>query len=164
MWITVILFVAGIALIVSEFVVPGAILGVLGGLLLIASTAYGWYTFPQYGVFIALAELAGLGASILVGMYLMANTRVSAFMTQRGEMSAEAGYLAPMEDPALIGQEGEAFTYLRPAGWIMVAGRRVDAVSEGHFIEKGTRVRVIDVEGHRVVVEPLESVSVAHET
>jgi membrane-bound serine protease (ClpP class) len=35
----------------------------------------------------------------------------------------------------------------------VVNGKRVDAVSDGSFIDKGARVRVIEVQGARVVVE-----------
>jgi membrane-bound ClpP family serine protease len=36
-----------------------------------------------------------------------------------------------------------------------VAGERVDVVTEGGLVKRGTRVRVIDVEGNRVVVRPV---------
>jgi membrane-bound serine protease (ClpP class) len=42
---------------------------------------------------------------------------------------------------------------LRPAGSIMVGNKRIDAVSNGIFIDAGKTVRVVEVEGHRVVCE-----------
>ena len=49
-----------------------------------------------------------------------------------------------------------AVTPLRPAGIIEIADRRIDAVSDGAFIDSGSRVRVLTVEGSRVVVERVE--------
>ena len=43
-----------------------------------------------------------------------------------------------------------------PGGAITIAGRTVDAVSEGMPIEAGQAVRVIEVRANRVVVRPLE--------
>jgi membrane-bound serine protease (ClpP class) len=62
-----------------------------------------------------------------------------------------AGFAAQAE---LAGKEGVAKTILRPSGIAEIAGRRVDVVTEGRFIEFGERVRVIKVEGNRVIVEP----------
>ncbi|MCC6486790.1 MAG: NfeD family protein, partial [Candidatus Hydrogenedentes bacterium] len=44
-------------------------------------------------------------------------------------------------------------TALRPAGTIVVNGKRVSAVSTGDFISEGTAVRVVEAHGNRVVVE-----------
>ena len=48
--------------------------------------------------------------------------------------------------------EGAALSALRPAGAAQIAGRRVDVVSEGTFIPAGAAVKVVSVEGARVVV------------
>ena len=42
---------------------------------------------------------------------------------------------------------------LRPAGIAEIDGRRIDVVSDGEMIEPSVTVRVIQVEGNRVVVE-----------
>jgi membrane-bound serine protease (ClpP class) len=52
----------------------------------------------------------------------------------------------------LMGVEGEVLAPLRPAGVASLGGRRVDVVSRGEMIESGARVRVIELEGNRVVV------------
>ena len=52
----------------------------------------------------------------------------------------------------LLGVEGEAMTELRPSGTMLINDERLDVVSEGSFILKGTRVKVVKVEGARIVV------------
>jgi len=53
-----------------------------------------------------------------------------------------------------IGTEGVTRSYLRPAGVADINGERVDVVTEGEMVNRGTRVKVIGVEGNRVVVRP----------
>ena len=50
---------------------------------------------------------------------------------------------------------------LRPAGTAQLGDERVDGVSDVGFVAKGSRVRVIQSEGYRHVVEPVDDESVA---
>ena len=43
---------------------------------------------------------------------------------------------------------------LRPSGTALIDGERLDVVSEGDFVEPGQKVRVVKVEGLRIVVRP----------
>jgi membrane-bound ClpP family serine protease len=52
----------------------------------------------------------------------------------------------------LVGKSGVALTVLRPAGTVDIDGRRIDVVTEGQYIEADAPVRVVAVEGTRVVV------------
>ena len=45
-----------------------------------------------------------------------------------------------------------SFSCLRPSGIADVDGERVDVVSDGEFIERGTQIIVTRVEGNRIVV------------
>ena len=54
------------------------------------------------------------------------------------------------------GKEGIADTDLHPSGWIRITDKRVFAVSEGEFIEKGSEIIVLSVDGNRIVVRELK--------
>lgn len=54
------------------------------------------------------------------------------------------------------GQTGTALTLLRPSGKIRVGPDKVDAITQGDFIESGTPIRVTAVEQNRVIVERLK--------
>lgn len=71
------------------------------------------------------------------------------------EMSVSKGFVSVdvVQQQSLLGREGVTFTLLRPAGIVVLDGRRVDVISNGDFIPKGSRVRVIACEGTAVVVE-----------
>ena len=58
----------------------------------------------------------------------------------------------------LVGRQGVAKTIMLPAGAVTIENRTIDAVSEGMVIEAGQPIRVIDVRGNRVVVQPIEDV------
>jgi membrane-bound serine protease (ClpP class) len=51
-----------------------------------------------------------------------------------------------------VGEEGAAITHLRPAGTARFGDRRIDVVSDGAFVPPGATIRVVRVEGIRVVV------------
>lgn len=53
---------------------------------------------------------------------------------------------------ALLNQEGEAITDLRPGGTIRIGKERYDALAEGPTIEAGERVRIVGFETGQVKV------------
>lgn len=159
MMVPIILFVAGIILILSEFFLPGGIMGILGVLLIVASTVTGVIAYPEYALLIVVGEILGLVSGILFGLFLITKTRLQDALVLGDTLSADDGYTGPAQDPALVGKIGVAHTALRPAGTVMLDDARIDAVSDGTFIDMGSKVRVIQVEGYRVVVENVESES-----
>jgi hypothetical protein len=91
------------------------------------------------------------------GIFLMSRyvprSRLARSMFLRTEQS---GYHSTSEDlTPLLGKEGVALTLLRPSGKALIDGRRIDVVTEGALVEKGSPVRVMDVEGARVVVRKI---------
>lgn len=156
MWAVIFLFLAGVTLIFAEFFVPGGMLGVLGGGIVIASTALGWYRYPEYGVYILVAELAGVFVTVSVGLYLLLKTPLGRRFVLSSNQLVEEGYSAyghDEEQAQLIGRTATVNTPLRPAGSILLDGRRIDAVSNGTYIDRGKQVRIVEVEGYRVVCE-----------
>ena len=53
----------------------------------------------------------------------------------------------------LVGKRGTALTTLRPAGTILVDGKRLDVSSQGDYIEKSAPVIIVRVEGSKIFVE-----------
>ena len=96
------------------------------------------WLFADVGELIVVAVLACLA----VGAVLYLSLR----KTQAGITAADEGL------KELLGKEGVAQTPLRPSGTAVFGERRVDVVSECDLIERGTRIRVVKVEGSRVVV------------
>ncbi len=56
----------------------------------------------------------------------------------------------------LVRSIGVAITPLRPSGAVKIGDQRVDVVTAGDFIGTGVEVKVVKVEGTRVIVEKVE--------
>ena len=52
----------------------------------------------------------------------------------------------------LVGKTGVTLSVLRPAGIVKIGDQRYDVVSDGDFIANNTMVKVVHVEGNRIVV------------
>ncbi|HUU83217.1 MAG TPA: NfeD family protein, partial [Phycisphaerae bacterium] len=73
-----------------------------------------------------------------------------------GDAPASTGPPAE-QDGELVGREGVARTDLRPSGSAQIGNRRYNVVSDGELIAPGTKVRVIEVRGNRIVVEAVDN-------
>ena len=62
------------------------------------------------------------------------------------------GYTSVTDKSRFLGAIGVCVTDLRPAGTITVESEPVDVVTEGSFVKKGDIVKVINVDGSRVLV------------
>jgi membrane-bound ClpP family serine protease len=149
---TIILFAVGILLIFLEFFLPGAISGTLGLAALIASLFLAGENSLNMGIsiFISLCfSILLLFIMIKVlGKKVVLFDRMILFETAR----KEDGYVSNVNRTDLLGKEGTALTVLRPSGTVIINNERIDAVSEGGFIDQNAKVRVIKVEGARIVV------------
>jgi membrane-bound serine protease (ClpP class) len=148
MWTVLTLVLVGAALLLLETILPGLIAGFLGMCCLIGGIAVGYSTF---GVRVGNLILLGVGFGLLFGTlvwikYFPESRLAKVFISRRivGDLKVER--------PELLDQTGIALTNLRPSGAALINGKRVDVVTEGPMIERGAPVRVVAVEGMRVVV------------
>ena len=65
------------------------------------------------------------------------------------------GYTSVIDKSRFLGAIGVCATDLRPAGTITVEGEPVDVVTEGSFVKQGNIVKVINVDGSRVLVRQI---------
>ncbi|WP_119278860.1 NfeD family protein [Calidithermus roseus] len=143
------LFVGGLLLLLVElFVTPG--FGVLGGLGIAGIVASVYLTFGSQSVAV------GSYAIVIVafGLFLMFRFFPRSRLGRSLVLESAIGEQAPPRDELqdMVGAIGTALTDLRPAGTALFGERRVDVVTQGEFIERGTPIRVTKVEGVRVVV------------
>lgn len=52
------------------------------------------------------------------------------------------------------GDTGMAHSFLRPSGKIMINNKKIDAITQGEFIDQGTRVIIDKIDQNRVIVKP----------
>ena len=147
------LFVLGLALVFFEAFLPGGVLGVLGGIMVIASCVLAVMHFPEYALLIVAGELAAGVIVLAVALSMLRHSFMGRLLTLSKRQTVEEGYVNSPSDQTLIGIEGEVYTPLRPVGTVILRGERVQAVTYGTYVPKGAVIRVIEVHGNRVVVE-----------
>jgi len=152
----IVLFVMGIALLLAEVFLPGGIVGIFGALCLVGSTVAACYAYPDYTLFIITGEVLSGIVTMGVGLYLITNTPLGDGIILKGGLSREEGYVSDNTRDDMAGEIAEVVTPLRPAGTIVLEGERIAAVSDGTYIDRGERVRIMEVHGNRVVVEQVQ--------
>ena len=144
----IILFVAGLVLIAVELLIaPGfGVPGILGLAAILGSV---YLTFESQALtVIGISLILVIIGLVLFFRYLPKARVARPLINQDMLMAAGVG-----EYQNLLGAVGQTITDLRPAGLAQFGERRVDVVSRGDYIAKGTGVRIVEIEGNRVVVE-----------
>ena len=143
-----ILIAVGLILLFLETILPGLIAGFLGLCALFAAIVYSYIEFDiKTGNTTLLIVLALLVVGTLLWVKFFPESAVARMFVSRRQIGTVGA-----EKPELLDQSGVALTPLRPAGTAVINDKRVDVVTEGGFIDKGTPVRVVAIEGLRVVV------------
>jgi len=169
-WFEMILFVVGVGLLAAEiFVIPGfGIAGISGILCIIASLylalvkqpvpQYSWdMAYTTRALWTLIAWAISFTVALVVSWKLFARTPLYPAIVQVYEERADRGFTMPSAyQQDLIGQESVALSMLRPSGCARFAGKTHTVITEGEFIPKGTRVRVVEVKGNRIVVVRVE--------
>ena len=182
-WMEVALFITGIILLMVEiFVLPG--FGIAGflGIMCIFIGLFGmliknppgrlpWPEGPEnWDLFLGsvLGLLFGFLGFILSAwlltkylpklQFLSGLTLAPTAAKQGTEM--EVSMTAPPESEILsvnVGDLGEAASTLRPTGKAKFGDAIVDVVAEAEFLDKGTKIEIIEIRGNRVVVRVAEN-------
>lgn len=161
-WTEIVLFLLGVTLLALEvFAIPGFGIAGISGIILIIS-----------GLFLALVKhpFEIPRAELIQAFYTMAYSLIITFMiiilsfkflpeaglwkrlvlTQQEK--GTRGFRAAPSRETYLGKTGETLTILRPSGKVMFVDKILDVVTEGDFIEKDKPVKVVKVEGNRIVV------------
>ena len=140
------MLVVGLALLFFEILLPGLILGTCALLTLVASV-FAAYTKTEYGHLFLGVTVVSLASAIIWFIKCFPSTK----MGRQLASTSTVGDLG-IDFTDLINQTGMAYTDLRPSGKATIGDQRLNVVTEGSFIEKDNSVKVIAVEGNRVVV------------
>jgi membrane-bound serine protease (ClpP class) len=158
----ILLFIVGVILLAVEiFVIPGfGVAGVVGIILMVASiflALIGSLPFWDFGelstalVQLTVALLLSFILILILAKYLPKATFFNRLILADEETRSQ-GYVSYPSEKELLGEIGIALTTLRPAGTAEFNGKRVDVVADWEYIEKGSKIKVLRVEGIKVVV------------
>jgi len=154
----------GLALLFLEaLVIPGFGIAGLGG---IGLMIYGLYLLLLPDVPVGEEILGQAMDGFLIGLIgaviglvllakLMIKTKFWEQLTAPDTQKKEDGYSNTPGWESLQGETGIADTDLHPSGWVRVKDQRIFVVSEGEFIEEGKEIKILSVDGNRVLVREL---------
>ena len=153
MWV-ILLVAVGITLIALEIIVPGGILGSIGGVCILASCVVSFNVFGSSGGLISTSIILTLtGITLWLVFKVLSKTALGrrAFLTKSVDgVSSSYGD----EAKELIGKSGTSKTTLAPSGYIIIDGKRYEAFCQSGLIEADTAVQVVGADSFRLIVSP----------
>lgn len=161
-FLAVLLLILSMALLFAEVLIPS------GGILFFASmVALGcavwsawsawWYSNPVLFWSFVMGALVLLPSSVAAAIQVWPHTPMGKMMEPPSTEEVTPYVAEQQRLSKLIGQFGETVTPLNPAGMILINGERVHCFSEGLIIERGMKVRVLAVQGNRLLVRTATS-------
>jgi membrane-bound serine protease (ClpP class) len=147
--VIILVFAAGLVAMFVELFLPGAVLGLIGLLAVVGSIIFALVN-GHTTAGIVLAVIAVLWVPLFFAMW---KSVVGRFFALKGDQRGFRPSTTIRED--LLGLEGEAMSALRPSGVARLNDRRYDVVTRGEMLQKGTRIKVIEVSGNRIVVKEM---------
>ena len=138
-WPAAICLLAGFILVTIELFTPGFGVPGISGLALLL-----------IGVVVA-------SDSLLEGILLTKGALAKTPLVLKTSTDKEDGFTSGEDMAYFLGHEGVAATMLRPVGTADFDGVKLEVLAEGEFIEAGKPVRVVRVEGRKIVVRQIEN-------
>jgi membrane-bound ClpP family serine protease len=156
---TFFLLALGMALIFVEFFLPGAVIGTIGVILVLvsfisfASATDSSLALTAYilGVTIALIYLAKFA------IWRMQKTASKQTICSD---AAQTGYVASSFDHSALGKKGVVLSDLKPGGYILVDGKKQQAISLSGYIPQNASVEVIGGQEESLIVKLIQKESV----
>lgn len=149
---SILLLIVGIILIVAEFFVPGGIAGIIGGVAILFSLLLAGANIVHMGYSILVALLIAVIGMVVLMKFFGKKLHMLNKLVLKDATTTEEGYVSNVNRLELIGKKGVTLTPLRPAGVVLIDGERIDAVSDGSYIDVKQQVEIFKVEGSRIVV------------
>jgi len=165
----ILMFFVGVALLALEiFVIPGfGVAGVLGiiftaGSLILVMLNNDFFDFSfvdgkKIIMAITTTLIAFLGSVIVIfmGGSRLASSKVFKRISLQTVQDRSEGYTSRFFRKPMAGKTGVAFTRLRPSGKVMIEDEVYDAFTRGEYIEKDSKIIVVDEEGTSLKVKSL---------
>lgn len=148
----IILFLIGVLLLAGEVFVPGAILGIIGGLCMLVGCVLSFVNFGLAGGLVATGvAVLLLGLMLYIELIWLPKTRFGKKLIVQSTVAATSQ--PPVADlQAVVGKTAEAITPLVPSGYVLVEGRRYEGFSQSGHAPKGATLRVTGLDNFRLIL------------
>jgi len=155
--VSIVLFFVGIAFMTVELFIPGiGIFGGLGFVALVLAIVFQAKTFLQGLIlFLIIAAILTVIALIVLRSFRKGKLYKSSLVL-KNSAAKEDGYVSNDDNSSLVGKSGVSLSILRPAGRANIDGVVCDVITDGEFIELGTKIVVVESVGRRILVKKEE--------
>ena len=154
----VFLYFASALLIVAEVFVPsGGIISICSLACLVGGVAIFFNYSTKAGWVGAVIAVVMIPVVLVIAYKIFPKTKFGKTVTLTPPQREHGDAIPDSEQlQKLLGAEGVVLTPLRPVGMCDFAGRKVECVAEGGYVNKEKKIKVIDVEHRRVTVRVIE--------
>lgn len=151
-YFTAFLYVIGLLLLLVEAIVPGFGVAGVGGIVCVV-ISIAMITTNIFEAALFMVGTAAVLILVIIALYKLGiGKRALGKMILSTEQKNNEGYTSNTDYREYVGKRGIAYTDLRSAGTVLVNSEKLDAVSEGEFIDKGVPIEIIRVEGRKIIV------------
>jgi len=161
--IELIIIVIGILLLLLEFfIIPGfGLFGIggfiitLGGLFMLLipkNPLNNDYTIASWAF--AISTIGGI-LSIFLIFRIIAKTKFWEKLTLPTSQKSSDGYNTSLGLENFVGKLGISTSDLRPSGWGEFESRKLFVVTDGEFVSKEEKIKILSVDGNRIVVKKI---------
>lgn len=153
-----IFFFLGFLMVIIEMFHPGfGAPGIIGGSLLALGIIFTARSVQDALIMIIIIILI-LGGVLTLVLQSATRGRLSKSLILSKSQNKQEGYIGVEDLQYFVGREGVAVTTLRPSGMADIDGVKLDVVSDGEFIQKGTCVEIVRVEGRKILVQSIKKI------
>lgn len=152
MWtvVAIILLLVGLAFCIAEMASPGVgVFGILGTLSLIASAII-TVVFVPLGIFIMAGNVVVVSVILYAVFKYLARKQLYGHLILNETLGFEADSIGDLD--YFIGKEGVSKTDLKPVGTADFNGVFMDVTSDGPFVDKGQKIKVVEIKNNTIVV------------
>lgn len=158
-FLAILLLLLSMVLLFAEVLIPSGGLLFFGSMVALGCAVWSgwsawWYTNPAMFWTFVVGALVLLPASVGAAIQVWPHTPMGKQLEPPTAEEVTPFVAEQQRLGRMIGQLGETVTPLNPAGMVLIDGERVHCFSEGLIVDRGVRVRVLAVQGNRVLVRP----------
>lgn len=153
---SIVFFLIGLSLFLAEIFIPFGILAIAGLSSMLLSILLTGNDLRATGIAILIALIVATTGMVILVKFFGKRLQLFNRIILSDSTDTKSGYVSNVNRTELVGQIAVTATELRPSGTIIFGEERIDAVSEGRYIGRNKDVKIIKVEGSRIVVRELE--------
>lgn len=145
----------GLVLICLELFVPGGIVGSIGLCIIFGTILFGTSSIVEFFL-VTLSVFTLLAVLMFLIIKLVPQKMRNNGLFLNMSLTKQEGFSSGDDLSFYLGQEGFTKSILRPAGKMCIGEQLLDAQSENTFIESNRKVKVIGVQGNKLIVREMK--------